>query len=154
MSSWRNPKHRRWNKKVNKRIKSVPASSAPTVSQPHKIFPPNPFQANQNGIYQQEEDAGTARNLVAYGKLEAKHGEEQDPAEWDVHQCLATPVGWGEEPWDPQLGTSSCLGRHRFKGWFIVCAWLANCTRGNGPRKWKGNKICHHRDSGVEFNLF
>lgn len=44
-------------------------------------------------MYQQEEGASAAKKLVAHGKLEPKHGEEQDPADWDVHQCLATPVG-------------------------------------------------------------
>lgn len=67
-------------------------------------------------MYQQEGDAGAAKNLVVQGKLEPKHGQEQDAAEWDVHQCLATPVGRGKEPRDPQLGTSSHLGRQNFKG--------------------------------------
>lgn len=48
---------------------------------------------DQNGKYQQEEGASVAEKLAAQGKLEAKHGEEQDPAEGDVHQGLATPVG-------------------------------------------------------------
>lgn len=38
-----------------------------------------------------------------------EHEAHQGPEEWDVHQCLPTPVCRGKEPRDPQLGTSLCL---------------------------------------------
>ena len=105
-------------------------------------------------MYQQEEAVDVPGNLVAHCELKPQHWEEKEPAQRDVHQCLAAPVCRGKEPRDPQLGTSSHLGRHNVKGRLLSVPGWPTAPMGMAPGNKKLTKSCYHCGTGVKFYLF
>lgn len=76
------------------------------------VFPHEKAHQGQHG-------AGRQGAETVEEQQNAEHEAQQGPEERDVHQCLPAPVCRGEEPREPQLGTSPELQKQMGKGdWF------------------------------------